>query len=61
MGAFSTLTVSRKAALLKMAEKAFGGFSNADLGRALDHRFTDQLRNFYVSDNGADDEELERL
>lgn len=62
MGAFSTLRVSRKAALAKLAEHVFGGFSNADLEQALDHRFKDSLRNFQVyTDEGADDEELEFL
>jgi hypothetical protein len=65
MGAYSTLYVSRKAALLALAEIMFGGMSDEDLAKALDYRFEDGLRNFRVGydcgQGGRDDEELERL
>jgi hypothetical protein len=61
MGAFSTLYVSRKAALAKMAEFVLGGMSDDDLKKALDYRFKDSLRNFRVGYDGRDDEELDTL
>jgi hypothetical protein len=61
MGAYSTLYVSRKAALAKMAEFVLGGMSDDDLAKALNYRFDEQLRNFHVGFEGQDDEELERL
>jgi hypothetical protein len=61
MGAYATLYVSRKAAMLKLAENIFGGFDNTDLARALNHRFGDRLYNFSVGYDEHDDEELGRL
>ena len=65
MGAFSTLYVSRKAALAKLAEIMLGGMSDDDLAKALDYRFKDQLRTFRVGYDGGmggrDDEELDSL
>ena len=61
MSAFSTLSVSRKAALAKMAEFVLGGMSDEDLQKALDYRFEDRLRNFRVGYDDSDDGELESL
>jgi hypothetical protein len=61
MSAYSTLYVSRKAAMAKLAEHIFDGFDNGQLAEALNHRFDDHLRNFVVWQDGQDDEELERL
>jgi hypothetical protein len=61
MSAYSTLYVSRKAAMAKLAEHVFGGFSEADLETALNMRFDEQLRNFRVGLSDDDDEELGRL
>jgi hypothetical protein len=62
MGAFSTLNVSRKAALAKLAELTFGYLDNPQLEELLNRQFHGQLRNFNVRSNeGADDEEFEYL
>jgi hypothetical protein len=64
MGAYATLYVSRKAAMLKLAEHLFDGFDNCQLAEALNHRFGDRLYNFsvgYDENDEHDDEELERL
>ena len=61
MGAFSTLSVSRKAALAKVAERLLGHLSDEELEEMLDQRFRDRLRNFRIGHDDRDDEELERL
>jgi hypothetical protein len=61
MGAYSTLYVSRKAALAKLAEFVLGGMSDSDLEAALNYRFDESLRNFRVGHSADDDAELEAL
>jgi hypothetical protein len=62
MGAETTLWVSRKAALAKLAEYVFGELDNEALEQAINSRLRDSLYNVRVHyDEAHDDAEFERI
>jgi hypothetical protein len=61
MGAYSTLWVSREAALRKLGELHFGGMSDDMIEKMLDAAYNGSLRNFQISNAPRDDEELAAL